>query len=270
MRFTLIPHYFIFPPSVRLSVSRLAFPNHPMILRAFRGDRFRFLPEPFSVSSRHFCHELSIVKGSATLHAPHGSVVVAFIRLVQGQRASAPAVYQLCLDLDVALPILNTVRAYLGHSKLGVAVNRPVPNIGRSLGVAVAPDGSPNASSTSYPIRGKNICCRSPDVRRDPEKMRTPASGGYPCDGGQWPDGGPNHSAMAADVRPMGGINREPKVAPAAVGRVDAASEPDGNPDVDPIVTGWRASGGVETGPDRRNSASMLRSAGTSTSASAR
>jgi hypothetical protein len=38
-----------------------------------------------------------------------------------------------------------------------------------------------------------------------------------------------------------------------AVGGLDAASEPDGNPDVDSIVTGWRASGGVETGPDRRS-----------------
>jgi hypothetical protein len=35
----------------------------------------------------------------------------------------------------------------------------------------------------------------------------------------------------------MGGINREPKVAPAAVGRVDAASAPDGNLDADLLVT---------------------------------
>jgi hypothetical protein len=155
-----------------------------MTLGAFRGDRFGFLPELFVASPRHFCHNLSIVKGSVTLHEPHRSVVVAFIGLVQGQRASAPAVYQLCLDWDVALPILDTVRAYLWDSKLGVTISRPVPNIGRSLGVAVAPGGSPNTSSTTYPIRGKTVRRRSPDVRRDPEKMRTPASSGYPCDGG--------------------------------------------------------------------------------------
>jgi hypothetical protein len=52
-----------------------------------------------------------------------------------------------------------------------------VPNIMHSLGVAVAPGGSPNASSISYPIREKTVRRRSPDVWRDPEKMRTPASG---------------------------------------------------------------------------------------------
>jgi hypothetical protein len=100
--------------------------------------------------------------------------------------------------------------------------------------------------------------------------MRTPAaSGGTEA---------PNRSAMAADVRLMGRIGREPKVAPAAVGLVDAASEPDGSPDVDPLVTGWGTSGGVgtrhaefgEKAGCARNSASMLRSADTSTSASAR
>jgi hypothetical protein len=63
----------------------------------------------------------------------------------------------------------------------------------------------------------------------------------------------PNHSAMAAGVRRMGGIDRERKVAPVAVGRLVAASERDGSPDVNLIVTGWRASGGIETGPDTRS-----------------
>jgi hypothetical protein len=133
-----------------------------MTLRAFRGDQFGFLPELFAINSCRFYHNLSTVKESITLHAPHRSVVVAFICLVHGQRAIAPAVYQLCLDWDVALPILDTVRASLGHSKLGVAVNR---------------GGSPDSSSTSYPIRGKTVRCRSPDIRRDREKMRTRASG---------------------------------------------------------------------------------------------
>jgi hypothetical protein len=88
---------------------------------------------------------------------------VAFIRLVQGQRVIAPAVYHLCLGWDVALPTLDTVRAYLGHSKL--AVNHPEPTITRFL--TVAPGGSLNASSTFSLIRGETVCCRSPDVRRD-------------------------------------------------------------------------------------------------------
>jgi hypothetical protein len=53
-----------------------------MTLKAFRCDGFRFLPELFTVSSRRFYHDLSTVKTSITLHAPHRSVVVAFIRLV--------------------------------------------------------------------------------------------------------------------------------------------------------------------------------------------
>jgi hypothetical protein len=62
----------------------------------------------------------------------------------------------------------------------------------------------------------------------------------------------PNYSAMAAGVRPMGGIDRDPKITRAAVGRVDAASELDRSPDVDSMATGSRASWGVEIGPDTR------------------
>jgi hypothetical protein len=53
-----------------------------MTLKAFRCNRFGFLPELFTVSSRRFYHDLSTVKASTTLHAPHRIVVVAFIGLV--------------------------------------------------------------------------------------------------------------------------------------------------------------------------------------------
>jgi hypothetical protein len=71
--------------SIPLSISPsldCLFPNRPMTLKAFRCDRFRFLPELFTISSRRFYHDLPIVKTSVTLHAPHRSVVVAFIGLV--------------------------------------------------------------------------------------------------------------------------------------------------------------------------------------------
>jgi hypothetical protein len=85
MIFTLISHHCIFPPSVRLSVSRLPSsqsPNDPMTLKAFRCDRFRFLPGLLALNSRRFRHDLSTVKALVTLDAPHRSVVIAFIRLV--------------------------------------------------------------------------------------------------------------------------------------------------------------------------------------------
>jgi hypothetical protein len=50
-----------------------------MTLKAFQCDRFAFLPEFFAVNSRHFYHDLSTANESITLHAPHRSVVVAFI-----------------------------------------------------------------------------------------------------------------------------------------------------------------------------------------------
>jgi hypothetical protein len=53
-----------------------------MTLKAFRCDRFEFLPELFAVSSRRFDHDLSTGKALVTLHAPHRSVVVAFIGLL--------------------------------------------------------------------------------------------------------------------------------------------------------------------------------------------
>jgi hypothetical protein len=57
-----------------------------------------------------------------------------------------------------------------------------LPNIAHSPGVTVAvgvtPGGSPNASLTSYPIRGKTVCRRSRDVGRDREKMRAGVSRG--------------------------------------------------------------------------------------------
>jgi hypothetical protein len=53
-----------------------------MTLKAFRCNRFGFLPELFTVSYRRFYHDLPTVKASITLHAPHRSVVVSFIRLV--------------------------------------------------------------------------------------------------------------------------------------------------------------------------------------------
>jgi hypothetical protein len=135
-----------------------------MTVKAFRSDRPRFLPELFAVNPRRFHHDLSTGKESITLHVPHRSVVAAFIRLVQGQHAIAKAVYQLCLDWDVAVPIFDPVRAHLGHSKLGVAVN---------------PGGSPNTFSTSYPVGGKTVR-RSPDVRRD--SLRQHKAPKYLCD----------------------------------------------------------------------------------------
>jgi hypothetical protein len=75
-----------------------------MTLKAFRGDRFGFLSELFAVNSRRFYHDLSTGNASIALHAPHRSVVVAFIRLVTqtGYRtrntaggASIPGVFSL-------------------------------------------------------------------------------------------------------------------------------------------------------------------------------
>jgi hypothetical protein len=54
----------------------------PITLTAFRGDRFGFLPDLFAVNPHHFYDDLSTVKASITLHVPHRSVVIAFIRLV--------------------------------------------------------------------------------------------------------------------------------------------------------------------------------------------
>jgi hypothetical protein len=98
MIFARIPHYFIVPPLSALRFPAALFTMFPMTLKAFRSDRFRFLPELFTINSRRFYHHLSTGKESITLHALHRSVVVAFIRLVQGQRAIAPAVYQLRRD----------------------------------------------------------------------------------------------------------------------------------------------------------------------------
>jgi hypothetical protein len=49
-----------------------------MTLKAFRGNRFEFLLEIFTLNSRRFCHDLPIV----TLDAPHRSMVITSIRLV--------------------------------------------------------------------------------------------------------------------------------------------------------------------------------------------
>jgi hypothetical protein len=53
-----------------------------MTLKAFRCNRFGFLPELFTDGSRCFYHDLSTVKTRVALHASHGSVAVAFIGLV--------------------------------------------------------------------------------------------------------------------------------------------------------------------------------------------
>jgi hypothetical protein len=53
-----------------------------MTLKAFRGNRFEFLLEIFTLNSRRFYHDLPTVKASITLDAPHRSIVVASIRLV--------------------------------------------------------------------------------------------------------------------------------------------------------------------------------------------
>jgi hypothetical protein len=53
-----------------------------MNLTAFGCNRSGFLPELFTVSSHRFYHDPSTGKASITLHAPHRSVVVAFIGLV--------------------------------------------------------------------------------------------------------------------------------------------------------------------------------------------
>jgi hypothetical protein len=115
MIFTFIPHHCIFPPSVRLSVSWLPFsqsPNDSMTLKALRGNGFRFFPELFTVSSHCFYHDLSTVKASITLHAPHLSVAVAFMRLVTqndyrihntAADASIPGMFSLGLCQDWAL-----------------------------------------------------------------------------------------------------------------------------------------------------------------------
>jgi hypothetical protein len=69
---TFITHRCIFLPSVRLSVSWLPSsqsPNDPMILKAFRGNRFEFLLEIFTLNSRRFYHDLPTVKASVTVDA---------------------------------------------------------------------------------------------------------------------------------------------------------------------------------------------------------
>jgi hypothetical protein len=69
-------------------------------------------PELFAVSYRRFYHDPSTVKASITLHAPHRSIVVFFIRLViqkvrmiwvpiRGARAEF-------LDHTLALPFCDT------------------------------------------------------------------------------------------------------------------------------------------------------------------
>jgi hypothetical protein len=77
MIFTVIPHHFLFHPSVRSTAA-----VSPITFKAFRCDRFGFLPGIITVNSRHFYHDLSTIKTSITLDAPHLSVVVAFIGLV--------------------------------------------------------------------------------------------------------------------------------------------------------------------------------------------
>jgi hypothetical protein len=53
-----------------------------MTLKAFRGNRFEFLLEIFTLNSRHFYHDPPTVKASITLGAPDRSTVIASIRLV--------------------------------------------------------------------------------------------------------------------------------------------------------------------------------------------
>jgi hypothetical protein len=85
MIFTFIPHHCIFPPSVRLSVYWLPSfqsPNDPNDSQGFRGNRFEFLLEIFTPSSRRFDHDPPTIKASRVIDAPHRSIVVASIRLV--------------------------------------------------------------------------------------------------------------------------------------------------------------------------------------------
>jgi hypothetical protein len=82
MTFTLIP---IISSTIPLSVSPFLgrlFPMIPMTVKPFRCNRFGFVPERFTVHSRHFYHDLSTVKASIALPAPHRSVVAAIIGLV--------------------------------------------------------------------------------------------------------------------------------------------------------------------------------------------
>jgi hypothetical protein len=53
-----------------------------MTLKAFRGNRFEFLLEIFTLNSRRFYQDLPTVKASITLEGPHRSIVVTSIRLV--------------------------------------------------------------------------------------------------------------------------------------------------------------------------------------------
>jgi hypothetical protein len=64
MIFALIPHHFIFPPSVRLPAAFF-----PMTIKAFRGNQFGSLPELFAAPSRHLYHDLSTGKESIILRA---------------------------------------------------------------------------------------------------------------------------------------------------------------------------------------------------------
>jgi hypothetical protein len=83
MTFALIRHHFIFLPSVRFPACLF-----PMTLKAFRGEQFGFLPELFAVNSRRFYRDLSTGRESIALYAPRRSVVVAFIRLVNGRHCA--------------------------------------------------------------------------------------------------------------------------------------------------------------------------------------
>jgi hypothetical protein len=83
-----------------------------MTLKAFQGDRFRFLPEIFTVNSRRFYHDLSTIKASITLHAPHRSVVVAFIRLVIQKSVSMSSSGSSCSGEGAAADRNTSPRCY--------------------------------------------------------------------------------------------------------------------------------------------------------------
>jgi hypothetical protein len=115
-------------------------------------------------------------------------VVVAFIRLVQGQRAIATAVYQLFLEWNVAFPILETS--------------------GRISGTRGSASHSPRRFSECLLdiLSNPREHCPPPLPRRPAgsrEDSNAGFQGGCPCDGSQRRDGGPepfcNGGRCAAD-----------------------------------------------------------------------
>jgi hypothetical protein len=107
--FTFISHRCIFPlcPSLHLSVSWLPSsqsPNDPMTLRAFRGNRFEFLLEIFTLNSRRVYHDLPTRRTGASSLPPSAGSPRTITRLTIPQAdVSIPGMFSLGLCQDWAV-----------------------------------------------------------------------------------------------------------------------------------------------------------------------